>query len=204
MAKDRGYISLLSCNHDTPRPRRTLSPEELKLAYAVLFTLPGVPFLYYGDEIGMRYLDIPTKEGGYTRTGTRTPMQWKMGKNLGFSTSDEKDLYLPVDSAADAPTVEASEADPDALLHVVRRVFTLRQESTNFDADSPFSVLVQAKDKPFVYTRGNAVCAVNPSQKEMTLTIPEISGKAILYVIGKAECIEESLTIGGGSFVILE
>jgi maltose alpha-D-glucosyltransferase/alpha-amylase len=204
MAKDRGYISLLSCNHDTPRPRRTLSPEELKLAYAVLFTLPGVPFLYYGDEIGMRYLDIPTKEGGYTRTGTRTPMQWKMGKNLGFSTGDEKDLYLPVDSAADAPTVEASEADPDALLHVVRRVFTLRQESTNFDADSPFSVLVQAKDKPFVYTRGNAVCAVNPSQKEMTLTIPEISGKAILYVIGKAECIEESLTIGGGSFVILE
>ena len=56
-----------------------------KLAYAFIFTLPGVPFLYYGDEIGMRYLDVPTKEGGYFRTGSRTPMQWNDKKNHGFS-----------------------------------------------------------------------------------------------------------------------
>ncbi len=38
--------------------------------------MPGVPFLYYGDEIGMRYRALPGKEGGYVRTGSRTPMQW--------------------------------------------------------------------------------------------------------------------------------
>ena len=51
-----GYISLLTCNHDTIRPRYNLEPEELKLAYAFLFTMPGVPFLYYGDEIGIRII----------------------------------------------------------------------------------------------------------------------------------------------------
>ena len=75
--RDIGYISMLTCNHDTIRPRFNMEMDELKLAYAFIFTMPGVPFLYYGDEIGMRYLDLPTKEGGYYRTGARTPMQWE-------------------------------------------------------------------------------------------------------------------------------
>ena len=71
--------------------------DELKIAYAMFLTLPGVPFIYYGDEIGMRYFELPTKEGGYTRTGTRTPMQWSEGNNKGFSTAPADKLYLPVD-----------------------------------------------------------------------------------------------------------
>ena len=73
--KDDGYISFITCNHDTPRPRRTLDMDELKLAIAMFLTLPGVPFIYYGDEIGMRYQKLTSKEGGYQRTGSRTPMQ---------------------------------------------------------------------------------------------------------------------------------
>ena len=58
--------------------------------------MPGVPFIYYGDEIGMRYLDVPTHEGGYHRTGSRTPMQWDAAQpNFGFSTADPESLYLP-------------------------------------------------------------------------------------------------------------
>ena len=53
-----------------------LSQREIALAYCTLFAMPGVPFLYYGDEIGMRYRALPGKEGGYVRTGSRTPMQW--------------------------------------------------------------------------------------------------------------------------------
>ncbi len=52
----------------------------------MIFTMPGAPFLYYGDEIGMRYRWLPTKEGGYHRTGSRTPMQWDNGRNMGFSS----------------------------------------------------------------------------------------------------------------------
>ena len=48
--------------------------------------MPGIPFVYYGDEIGMEYIpDMPSKEGGFTRKGSRTPMQLKKGKNGGFS-----------------------------------------------------------------------------------------------------------------------
>ena len=83
--REDGYYCLLTCNHDTLRPKCSLDDRELKIAYTFIFTMPGVPFLYYGDEIGMRYLDVPTKEGGYQRTGSRTPMQWNSGRNMGFS-----------------------------------------------------------------------------------------------------------------------
>lgn len=75
-----GLYCLITCNHDTVRPSAGLTTEELRLAYAMIFTMPGAPFLYYGDEIGMRYQKLPTKEGGYFRTGSRTPMQWAPGK----------------------------------------------------------------------------------------------------------------------------
>ena len=79
----------------------------LILALAAPVLQPGAPFLYYGDEIGMRYLPLPTKEGGYFRTGSRTPMQWDNSANLGISAAAADKLYLPVDPAADAPTVTA-------------------------------------------------------------------------------------------------
>ena len=74
--KDEGHFCLITCNHDTARLAPRLTPEELAVAYGMILTMPGVPFLYYGDEIGMRYRNLPTKEGGYVRTGTRTPMPW--------------------------------------------------------------------------------------------------------------------------------
>ena len=82
----------------------------MKLAYAFIFTMPGVPFLYYGDEIGMRYMEgLVSKEGGYDRTGSRTPMQWTRGTNCGFSDAPADRLYLPMDASPDAPTVEAAD-----------------------------------------------------------------------------------------------
>ena len=63
VSREAGYISFITGNHDTPRISWYLSEERLKLAYALLFTLPGVPFLYYGDEIGMRYLSTLPKIG---------------------------------------------------------------------------------------------------------------------------------------------
>ena len=183
--KGEGYISLLTCNHDTVRPRYTLDPTELKLAYAVIFTLPGVPYLYYGDEIGMRYLDIPTKEGGYFRTGSRTPMQWDGTKNLGFSAGKEEDLYLPVDSADDAPTVEAQEKDPASLLNTVRDLLALRHKYSDLDADGDLSVICSEPGRPFVYRRGSLILAVNPDGEAKEIALPEAEGK-IIYQIGTA------------------
>ena len=94
----KGLICIPSGNHDMIRMRDSLSPEEMKLAFVFLLTMPGCPFIYYGDEIGMRYLHgLKSKEGGYERTGSRTPMQWTNGDNAGFSAASSEKLYLPVD-----------------------------------------------------------------------------------------------------------
>ena len=199
--KDIGYISLITCNHDTIRARYTLSPDELKIAYAFLLTMPGVPFIYYGDEIGMRYLQLPTKEGGYFRTGSRTPMQWSRGKNLGFSEADEQKLYLPVDNAADAPNVADEEADPDSLLNTVREVIRFRIENPNLQADGDFKVVQANKgSRLFAYKRGNLLLAVNPSKHEETLHAPSLREPA--FRIGTDEVCKENTIIGPQSFCI--
>ncbi len=109
-----GRFDLITCNHDTPRLAQRLTMRELKLAYGMLLTMPGCPFIYYGDELGMRYRPLPTKEGGYTRTGSRTPMQWDAGEpNLGFSKADAGLLYLPVESGSPAPGATGEPQDVD-------------------------------------------------------------------------------------------
>ena len=206
--KDLGYISVLTCNHDTIRPSFNLDEKERKLAFAFLFTLPGVPFLYYGDEIGMRYLELPTKEGGYFRTGSRTPMQWDNSANLGFSSAESCDLYLPVDPSEDAPTVLAQEEDPDSLLNTVRAIISLRHREEDLQADADFKVICSETDRPFVYRRGQIVCAVNTGGRDQALNLPEpvireLRGE-ILFEIGHSSIADGRLNVGAQSFVILK
>ena len=201
--KDDGYISFITCNHDTPRPRRTLGYDELKIAYALFLTLPGVPFIYYGDEIGMRYLDIPTKEGGYHRTGTRTPMQWDNSANKGFSTAPAAKLYLPPDPAEDAPTVEDQEKDPDSLLNTVKSLTALRHKYTDLQADADFEVIYAEKDEfPFVFKRGDLIVAVNPSDRKASASLPRTTEK--VYEIGNIQINSASLMMGPQSFCVLQ
>jgi maltose alpha-D-glucosyltransferase/alpha-amylase len=201
--KDYGYISMFTCNHDTPRPARTLSVPELKLAYAFILTMPGVPFIYYGDETGMKYLDVRTKEGGYHRTGSRTPMQWDDSKNHGFSDCEPKDLYLPVDQSENAPTVSAQENDPESLLNTVRKLTALRHQYEDLQAASSFKPLYAVKETmPFVYERGEMVCAVNPSEGGIKIRLKKFRGKEPVFVIGRAVVENEVLIIGPQSFAV--
>ena len=201
--RELGYISLITCNHDTTRPAFNMSPRELKLAYAFLFTMPGVPFLYYGDEIGMRYLDVSTKEGGYTRTGSRTPMQWNRGKNLGFSEGCADSLYLPVDPAPDAPTVEAQAGDPDSLLETVRAILALRHAQPDLQADAGLELLCAEPGQPLVYRRGSLALAVNAAARPMEAAL-DAQGKQIIFAIGSAEAKDGRLQLGAQSFAVLK
>jgi maltose alpha-D-glucosyltransferase/alpha-amylase len=89
--KGKGLISVPSANHDVKRPCADgRTARDLKVIFTFLLTWPGVPFIHYGDEIGMRYIPgLASKEGGYDRTGSRTPMQWDNGPNAGFSTAQK-------------------------------------------------------------------------------------------------------------------
>lgn len=201
--KDRGYISMFTCNHDTPRASRTLSAEELKLAYAFLFTMPGVPFLYYGDEIGMKYLDLTSVEGGYHRTGSRTPMQWDHQKNYGFSSAETERLYTAQDSSADAPTMADQLHDPSSLLNVTKQVIALRHANEDLQADALFDV-IDADHQKFVYKRGSMICAVNTSDCGTKVKNSVLNGKKIIYTIHDAEVQKDELALGGGSFAVLK
>jgi alpha-glucosidase len=206
--KEQGYFCFLTCNHDTPRVSATLTPREEKIYNAMILTMPGVPFVYYGDEIGMRYIkDLPTKEGGYIRTGTRTPMQWNHSNNLGFSDGKAEDLYLPLDPASDAPTAEDALNDPDSLLCSVKTLNALRGENRDLQADGPFETVYAAKEKtPFVYRRGRFVISVNPEKKEekvdLTGRLADARKLTKIYEIGSSDCAEGILTAGPQSFVI--
>jgi len=201
--KDIGYMSLLTCNHDTVRPSYNLDERELKLAYSFIFTLPGVPFLYYGDEIGMKYLDVPIKEGGYFRTGSRTPMQWSAGKNLGFSTAASDKLYLPVDDDKNAPTVEAQEKDENSLLSTVKEILFLRHREDDLQADAEFVPICTEEDKPFVYKRGKLFCMVNTTGKRLEVSLNDMPMGDVLYKIGDDAIADGKLVVEAQSFAVM-
>jgi len=112
--------------------RRRLAPllgndrKRIELLNALLFSLPGTPVLYYGDEIGLG-------ENIYLgdRNGVRTPMQWSSDKNAGFSRANPQSLYLPIilDPAYhyEANNVEAQLTNPHSLLWWMRRLLALRK-----------------------------------------------------------------------------
>ena len=121
--------------------RRRLAPlldngrDEIQLMTAILFSLPGSPVLYYGDEIGMGdnvYLG--------DRDGVRTPMQWTGDRNAGFSRADWAQLYLPplMDPVYgyQAVNVEAQLRTPTSLLRWHQRFISLRKEHPVFGLGS--------------------------------------------------------------------
>lgn len=185
--KHDGYFCMPTCNHDTLRLTANLAENEIRLAYAFLFTMPGVPFLYYGDEIGMRYLKLSTKEGGYFRTGSRTPMQWAKGKNKGFSEAEPTELYLPVDNSQGAPDVEQQQEQPDSMLNFMRELIRLRACAPDFRQNDNFSVVCGAEGgRLFAYRRGTLLCAVNPGSEPAEFDFESSFGEP-KYVIGKCE-----------------
>lgn len=201
--KGNGYISMFTCNHDTPRLTNYIEKEAIKLGDAVIFTLPGVPFLYYGDEIGMKYAkNIPSVEGGFNRTGSRTPMQWNSGKNLGFSSSDKP--YIPVDSSEGAPTVENQKSDPDSIYKVVTDIIRLRHENEDLQADGDFEVVYAEENTfPFIYRRGAFVIAVNPSAKEVSVDI-DLPVSETIYKINDSKAEDGRVTMGAQSFLMIK
>ena len=197
--KGRGYIGHITGNHDIPRLAHGRSVPEIKCAMTFLFTMPGVPFVYYGDEIGMDFIEgLPTKEGGYIRTGSRTPMQWCEGKNHGFSPSDTP--YLPTDDRTDAPTVSAQEKDESSLLSFVKALVKLHKETPAFWADAPMRIINAGY--PFVFERTDGketfVVAINPSEREYSVPLENTS--CILSQNARLE--NGMLTLGGISFLV--
>jgi maltose alpha-D-glucosyltransferase/alpha-amylase len=137
--------------------RRRLAPlldngrPEIELMTAILFSLPGSPVLYYGDEIGMGdnvYLG--------DRDGVRTPMQWTGDRNGGFSSADFAQLYAPPSMdpvyGFQALNVEAQLRTPSSLLRWTHRFIALRKEHPVFGLGS-YEPLRPANKRIFAHIR---------------------------------------------------
>ena len=137
--------------------RRRLAPllqndrRKIELMNAMLFSMPGTPIVYYGDEIGMGdnyYLG--------DRDGVRTPMQWSSDRNAGFSRAVPQQLYLPTIQdptyGFQAINVEAQRASPASHLNWMRRMIAVRQRHPVFGRGT-ISLLYPRNRKVLAYVR---------------------------------------------------
>lgn len=201
--KDKGLYCLITGNHDMVRAAYNLDERELKLAYAFLLTMPGAPFIYYGDEIGMRYQDLPGREGGYTRTGSRTPMQWDDTRNHGFSEADPSLLYLPMDDGESAPTVAEQQKRKDSLYNTVRELLGIRRKMNAFAQHDNLEIMIAENGRrSFAYRRGELLMVCNPSDRVETLAV-DAAGAAPIFVIGSVDIDSAGCMLGTQSFAIL-
>lgn len=155
--------------------RRRLAPllsnnrSRIELMNALLFSLPGTPVLYYGDEIGMGdnvYLG--------DRNGVRTPMQWSPDRNAGFSKCNPQKLYLPViidpEYHYEVINVEAQKQNRHSLLWWVRRLLALRSRIPAF-------------------SRGD-IRFLEPENPKILAFIRQYDGQSILVVVNLSRFVQ--------------
>jgi maltose alpha-D-glucosyltransferase/alpha-amylase len=113
--------------------RRRLSPlldndrRKIELANSLLFTLPGSPIVYYGDEIGMGdNIEL------FDRNGVRTPMQWDDSPNAGFTTGTPFAPVIEGELGYQRINVASQVADPTSLFHAIRHMISVRQQHQVF------------------------------------------------------------------------
>ena len=167
--------------------RRRLAPlmdgdtNKILLLYAILFSLPGAPVIYYGDEIGMGD-NIWLND----RDGVRTPMQWSPKKNGGFSENLNGDLYLPVidkgDYSYEKVNVENQLADSSSLFNRLRKLISIRKNHEVFSTPD-MQLLIQKNPAVFAIQRQNnqenLICLHNFSSSKQTVDLPQMKYKLL-------------------------
>lgn len=195
-AGKKGLICIPSGNHDMDRLARNIHGDELKIAFAFLLSMPGAPFIYYGDEIGMRYVEnLVSVEGGYGRTGSRSPMQWDDGVNSGFSTAASEKLYIPIDPVADRPTVQAQISDENSLYNEIKRLIRIRRKHPALLSRGEIEFVYAEKNEyPLAYVRSagdeKILVVINPAAREAAFS-GDFSAAECIYSFGTTAKIGE-------------
>jgi maltose alpha-D-glucosyltransferase / alpha-amylase len=195
--------------------RRRLAPllendmTSVQLFHALLFSLPGSPILYYGDEIAMGdnvFLG--------DRDGVRTPMQWAPDRNGGFSTSDFARLYLPplMDPVYgyQAVNVESQMRNPSSFLHWVRKMLDVRKHHAVFGTGK-LEILTAENPSVLAFIRegenDSVLCVNNLSRfaQPVQLSLARFAGKTPIELLGRVPFpkigeLPYLLTVGGHGF----
>ena len=168
------------------------SRRKTELMNVLLFSMPGTPVLYYGDEIGMGdnyHLD--------DRNGVRTPMQWNSGLNAGFSTANPQEIYLPViidpEFHYESVNVEVKENKPRSILKWTQKIISLYKQHKAF-ARGSMTMLEPANHSILAYIRSY--------RDEHILSVVNLSGNAEVVELDLASYAGWSTTelFGGNAF----
>jgi maltose alpha-D-glucosyltransferase/alpha-amylase len=188
-------------------------PAKIQLMNSLLFSMPGSPTVYYGDELGMGdniYLG--------DRNGVRTPMQWSSDRNGGFSRADPQGLYLPpiMDPIYGFASVnaEAQAREPSSLLNWTRRILAVRKAYKAFGRGT-FELLRPGNRKILAYVRRygseTLLCVANlkRSAQAVELDLAEFRGRVPLELLGRSPFppigdLPYMLTLAGHGFYWFE
>ena len=179
-------------NHDDQRILSRYGKEDARSAAMLLLTLRGTPILYYGDEIGMKDVDIPPelcldpagiRQAGQGRDPNRTPMQWSSKIWAGFSPPRAQNTWLPIADDYQEINVNNQLNDPDSILSYYQDLLKIRKNHPALQTGDYHS-LPAAPDGCFLYIRQNEkeqlLIAINFTSQEQILDIPGLHGGTLL------------------------
>jgi alpha-glucosidase len=194
---EKGWPCNVLSNHDLMRsidrfPFRRHKHEKAKVAAAFLLTIKGTPFIYYGEEIGMRnarirYRDIQDPLGKrywpffMGRDRARTPMQWNSGEYGGFTTGKP---WLPLNPDKSWRNVEDLQSDGSSLLNFYRNILKIRRNHTALQMGR-WIPLITGRHGILAYARAlygeRVVVILNFTSKQKYINLPEHSFGQVLF-----------------------
>jgi oligo-1,6-glucosidase len=214
---EKGWISIFLANHDQARMVSRYgndSPEfrepSAKLLNTFVLSMRGTPYCYYGDELGMTNIDLPTidqyrdiaaingykkaKESGEdmdyfmkklnfeSRDNGRTPMQWSEAPHAGFTTGVP---WLPVNPNFGTVNVAAQEKNPGSVLQHFRNMVKLRKDEPAL-VYGKYTLLQREHPEIYAYTRElgqqKLLIMLNFSDQQSAITLPELAGKSVCKI----------------------
>ena len=206
-------------NHDVPRPATRYAKGKddarIKIMMAMLLTMRGTPFLYYGEEIGMRDISLrrseimdppgkkywPFHKG---RDGCRSPMQWDASENAGFSKVKP---WLPVHPNFKQRNLTAQQHDKNSLFNFTRHLIALRKENKTLRHgkfiplnDIPLGVLAYLRKSE----EETVLVALNFSVKKKSFILPKASWEVLFSENKRDEIIKDELLLLPHEVILLQ
>lgn len=200
-----GWPNYVLSNHDFPRhfsryAKRGVSEKRARIAALMLLTLRGTPFLYYGEEIGMRNVFIPRWKFQDPvgkrywpfhpgRDEERTPMQWDDSENAGFTKNKP---WLPIAKDFQRVNVAKQKNDPDSLFSFYRKLIWFRKKNKTLQSGN-YRVIEGLDERIFAYVREDEekkyMIVLNFSSKPLTINLKNysLSGEVLISTIKKSE-----------------
>jgi alpha-glucosidase len=185
-----GWPNWVLGNHDQHRLASRIGPAQARIAALLLLTLRGTPTLYYGDELGMRDVEIPPDRvhdpfeknvpgKGLGRDPERTPMQWDASANAGFTGGTP---WLPLSADYAEVNVARQSDDPASMLTLYRRLLALRRQEDALSIGSYTSVPTAGDQLAYLRTHGERrlLIVLNLGSQPQRFDLAGMGGRILL------------------------